>query len=111
MKAGYITKLTREERAGCMKLGAVMAFAQAGILPSQIDGLSKTAGVNDYLNTLGKAILTVSLVGGIPLGVAAHIVHRRINQQSEKEKEMQEQLKYYRAATGSLGQGLGEINQ
>ena len=111
MKPGYIAKLSREERAGCMKLGAVMAFAKAGIMPSQIDEVSKTAGASDYLNTLGKTILTVSLVGGIPIGVAAHIVNRRINEQSEKERELKEKLKYYHAATGSLEHGLEAMNE
>lgn len=106
MKPGYITQLSKEERAGCVKFGALLAFAQSGIVPSEIDGFCKKAGLNDYLDTAGKAVLAVSLIGGIPVGVAAHIVGRRINQQSMKEKELQEKLKYYHSATGSLEQGL-----
>lgn len=106
MKPGYISRLSKEERSGCVKFGMTLAFAQAGLTPQNIDGFCKTAGVNDYLETAGKAVLALALIGGIPIGVAAHVVGNRINQQSMKEKELQEKLKYYHTATGSLEHGL-----
>lgn len=111
MKPGYINMLSKEERAGCMKMGAVMAFARFGVTPDKADAVIKKAGLNDYINTAGKAVIAMSLIGGIPLGVAAHIINRRINEQSAKERELEEKLKYYRAASSSLGQGLATLDK
>lgn len=109
MKAGYIQALTKEERAGCLKLGSIMAFSDFGITPSGIDTFVKKAGVSDYLNTIGGAVVATALIGGIPLGVAAHVIGKRIRQQTDKEKEMEAKLKYYRAATGALDTDLGQM--
>lgn len=109
MKAGYINALTKEERAACLKMGSIMAFSQFGITPRGIDPFVKSAGLSDYLNTIGRAVVATALIGGVPIGVAAHVIGKRIRQQTGKEKEMEAKLKYYRAATGSLETNLGQI--
>lgn len=109
MKAGYIQALTKEERAGCIKMGALMAFSNFGVTPGNIDPFVKKAGVSDAFNALGRAVIATALIGGIPIGVAAHVIGKRIRQQTDKEKEMEAKLKYYRSATGALDTDLGQI--
>ena len=105
-RPGYIDTLTQEERAGCIKFGASLAFGSRGLTGASIDRFVKQAGIGDIVGGTGKTILAVALLGGIPLGVAAHIVNNKIIADTQKEKELKERLKYYRAATSSLESGL-----
>lgn len=102
--------LTATERAACWRLGAYAKFAAAGIRPSQIDAvIAKKAGVADVVSptNMAKTVATVSLLTGVPLGVAAHVVGNRISKARGKEKELQQQAEYYRNAAAQLEQGLG----
>jgi hypothetical protein len=85
-------------------------FRSFGITPNGIDPFVKKAGLSDYLNTIGRAVIATALIGGVPIGVAAHVIGKRIRQQTDKEKEMEAKLKYYRAATGALDMDLGQMN-
>jgi hypothetical protein len=53
-----------------------------------------------------KAVAIVALLGGIPLGVASHVVGRQLTQQKRKEQELQARIDYYRNATRGLESGL-----
>lgn len=100
-KASHVQYMTREERAGCVRMGMMMKLAEHGILPSEF---IKSAIVTE----LGKAILGVSLVAGIPVGAAAHLLNRKIVERRGKERELQEKIKYYRSATQGLERGLAD---
>lgn len=109
----YRELLTAEERKACWRLGALAKFAEHGIRPAGIDRAVKVAGIPAGAATLlspvgmAKAVATVAVLTGVPLGVAAHVVGRRIGQARGKEKELTEQAQFYRNATAQLEQGLG----
>ena len=105
-KPEYITLLSPAERAGAMKLGALMKLADAGIRADDIDDRIKSAGVSVSPSGIAKTIAIVSVLGGVPLGAAAHIVNRSIADQKNKEIELKEKIKYYRDATQGLETGL-----
>ena len=95
----YTQLLTTEERAQCMKMGAITSVAHR---------TKEADGALSFLNpsNVAKAVIGVSLLGGIPLGIAAHTVGKRINDQKNQERELIERIKYYRAASGNLERGL-----
>jgi len=101
MKPEYIQLLTKEERAGAMKLGAMMKMAQAGMRPSE-----KAAAIAVSPGGVAKTIIAVSLLAGIPVGIAAHVVGKQINKQRAEEKELKEKIKFYRNATQTMESGL-----
>jgi len=98
-KPAYISLLTPEERAASVKMGAMLKCSELGI---------KQSAVSDVINPTNamKAVAVASLLTGVPLGVAAHIIGRRLTGVENREKEMQEKIKYYRNATRGLETGL-----
>ncbi len=109
-RPGYIKVLTPAERLECIKMGAALACFNAGTTPATV---TKTASnpVSDALDAYGKTVLLISVIGGIPLGAAAHSIHKHINRQDTKERELTEQLKQYRGATGGMERGLAATTQ
>lgn len=109
MTPEYIRRLSRKERLGCIKLGMARGFSRNGISLSGRGDTEKTAIVGELenLGDLGwKMILGVSVIGGVPLGVAAHIVDNKINEENLKETELLHKARYYRDASGSLEESL-----
>ena len=99
-KPAYISLLTPGERAASVKMGAMLKCSELGIKQSDV------ADVLDPSKAM-KAVAVASLLVGVPLGVAAHIIGRRVTGVENREKEMQEKIKYYRNATRGLETGLG----
>jgi len=99
MKPEYIRLLSIEERAAAMKLGATLKLSEHGMS-------AKEAAVQLSAGGAAKTIAIAALVGGIPLGIAAHIVGRRLTAQKQKERELQSRIDYYREATRGLEAGL-----
>ena len=114
MATMYRELLTADERKACWRLGALAKFAEAGVRVGDIDKAVKVAGIPASAATLlspvgmAKAVATVAVLTGVPLGVAAHVVGRRMSQARGKEKEMTEQAQFYRNATAQLEQGLSQ---
>lgn len=100
-KASYLSHISLAERAGCVRMGMMLKLAEHGILPSEF---TKSALVTE----IGKAILGISLVAGVPVGAAAHLLNRKIVERRGKERELQEKIKYYRSATQGLERGLAD---
>lgn len=98
-RPAYLKLLTPAERSASMKIGAAMKYAEFGV---------KQSALTDVLSpdNAMKAIVAVSLLGGIPMGVAAHIVGRRLTGTENREQELKEKIKYYRNATRGLETGL-----
>lgn len=109
MPTEFRSQLSAAERAACWRLGAYTKFAEAGVLPSQVDSyIKKTAGVAELVAPTGmaKLIATLSLLAGVPLGVAAHIVGQRVTATRAKEEDLLRQTQYYRNAGDQLEHGL-----
>ena len=104
----WIRCLTPEERAGAMRLGMYLKCSEYGLAPHQIDGVMKTAamGIADTIGGASKLTVALALLTGVPLGIASHIIGRRITQQRKKETELQHQTHFYRDATQNLEAGL-----
>jgi hypothetical protein len=97
MTAPYIAATDRSERAAAVSVG--MAFFGAGSV--------KSAGLVDETMDVGtKTLLIGSLVGGIPVGIAAHLIAAKIKARERKERELQAKIDYYRNAGRSIEQGL-----
>lgn len=109
MATEFRKHLSPGERAAAWRLGAYTKFAEAGVMPSQVDShIMKTAGVAELVAPTGmaKMIATLSLLAGIPLGVAAHVVGQRVQATRAKEEDLLQQTQYYRNAGDQLEQGL-----
>jgi hypothetical protein len=100
--------LTAQERSQCLRFGAIMKCAELGFTTRELDKVAE----GDKANVLGfgagmmKLVAGLALATGIPIGVAAHVVGRHINQERTKERELQEQIKYYQNTTEGLRQAL-----
>lgn len=90
-----------------MKFGAYRAFAESGVPVSDIDKLVKHAA-DPMLSPGGvmKSIVAMSLLTGVPLGIAAHVVGNRITRERGREKELRAQAAYYRNASQQLSRGM-----
>ena len=98
-RPAYLDHLTPAERGACVKLGAMLKCSELGVKQSAISEVISP-------ENLMKSVAVVSLLGGVPLGVAAHIIGRRITGTENRERELQEKIKYYRNATRGLETGL-----
>ena len=103
----YIGMLTQQERLECIQAGMTLKMAEWGAVPP---GVAKQAGITDPLSSAldfgTKTIIVGSVVTGIPLGIMAHMVHRKTQEVRQKEKELQSKINYYSQATGNIESGL-----
>lgn len=86
----YTQLLSPAERADCIATGMIL---------KQASGMEKTAGLAELADTGTKTVLALSLLTGIPLGVAAHLVHKGVRKGNLKEREKLDKIDYYRDAT------------
>ena len=98
--------LTHEEKAAALRLGAYIKFAECGVRPSMIKQAVGDAPPLLSPAGLARAIVTVSVLTGVPLGIAAHTVGRHVAQSRGRERELETQTQYYRNAAQQLGTGL-----
>jgi len=106
MKAAYTQILTIGERAAAMRMGMYAKFAEHGIRPSQIDEFVKDSSISISAGGTAKAIAAVSLLTGVPIGIAAHAIGRCMKTQNNREKQLTNQIDFYRNATGELESNL-----
>lgn len=102
-RAGYIDALTRDERAAAMKLGAALALCEHGSMAKTAFGAPGGGGV---LDGVAKAIITTSIITGVPLGIASHMIGRGVSANRRREREQLARIKYYRDASRQLESGL-----
>jgi hypothetical protein len=111
MATQYREVLEPQERLAAFRLGACLKFASIGVRPSEIDAFVKQAGpgaTSALFSPTGaaKMVATVAILTGVPLGVAAHVIGKRITGARGREKELQSQIGYYRNASQQLETGL-----
>lgn len=100
----YIKNLTPVERAAAIKLGAFMSLARNGITLAEFE--KKAAGWGSTGVAIPRSILMISILGGIPLGMLAHVVDKSITADDRKEREALARLKYFQQLTAGMEQGL-----
>ena len=108
--AAYSRLLAPAERMAAIKFGAMLALHQNGILLKHADAILKRAlSPLSAVDTGMKAILATSLVAGIPLGAAAHMIGQQVTANRKAERERLARIKYYRDVTGQLDAGLSGV--
>ena len=95
---GYCKELDRNERASALKLGMLMKAAEYG----QSEQFMKTA----LVDVVTSNIIRLSILAGIPIGVAASLVHNKVKEDNLKEKELETTANYYRSAAKNFEQGM-----
>ena len=107
-RAPYVDMVTPEERAASIKFGAMLALHAHGIRMGEVDGAIKQALPSPMgaVDTGMKAIFATSLIAGIPMGIAAHMIGRSVSANRKSERERLARIKYYRDVTGNLEGGL-----
>lgn len=106
MASRIMQYLTPAERAEAMKFGAHQKFASAGVPFSQINGIVKKAVDLPSPSGVAKSVIALSVITGIPVGIAAHIIGNRVTAERGRERELTTQAGYYRNATSQLRRGL-----
>ncbi len=101
--------VTPEERNAARRLGALLKFAELGIPVGRIDEVTKRAqslsGAGSLLSNTAKAIGLTSVVAGVPLGILHHTIAKKIREQRGREKELEEQSRFYRDAAKQISRG------
>ena len=102
MKQPYTALLSHDERLSAIKIGASLKLIG--------DGLDKQADVATAVSNMftgsGKALLYASLLTGIPAGVLWHTMGRAASGARRKEREVEEETRFYGDAANQLESGL-----
>jgi len=108
MRPKHIKLLTPAERAGCMKMGAILKLAERGIRPADLtkEGQGVLEGIGTTMSGVAKTVALVSLLAGVPMGTAAYMVGKRISATRSKERELKQQTQFYQDASGDMERGL-----
>lgn len=110
-KPTYMNTLSVTERAAAIKLGCCMSLGNNGI---SMDDFKKSADLQSVLSgasLIPKSILIASLLGGIPLGIAGHVVGRSMDTDNRKEREALDRLRYYQKFTAGMDRGMGRRDE
>ena len=100
--------LSKSERIECIKLGAL---SYAGFLDATEGPLVKESEGSVVKGSVdaAKTLWVLAAAGaGIPLGVFAHIMGRRISGKRLREEELNEKIRAYRMAADEMASGLME---
>ena len=102
----YVDILTPAERQEALETGIKLACMRNGIKlgDGAADWFSKIP------EAIGKTMLTVSVMTGVPLGIASHLVSRAMKSDEIAQREQRAKIKYYRDVTNELSQGLTDTN-
>ena len=104
----FLALLTQEEHARLLKLGMQTGFASHGVNPDKGDAMAEKIAeeggtmVHNALNTAWK----MSLIAGIPIGAAWHILGRMSSADDRAEQEQRARIKYYSDVGKSLQHGI-----
>lgn len=113
--------ITDEDRLAAWKFGSASKVAEMGMTQSEAAAklrnlvpwteTEKTADGGTILKILNpvniaKAIAAVSIIGGIPAGVAAHAFDKRMSKVKNDEKKLELEADYYRDASSQLEDGM-----
>ena len=93
-KPPYTQILSPAERADCLVTGSMLKSAAEGVPADMV----KTANLSGLADTGTKTVIALSLLTGIPLGIAGHLVHNSVRKQKIKERELLDKTDYYRDA-------------
>ena len=106
MSSRVMEYISPQERAAAMKAGAYLKFAEAGVRLGDIDGMVKSAIELPSANGIAKSVIALSVIAGVPIGIASHIIGNKITKERGREKELTTEAGYYRNAAHQLERGM-----
>ena len=104
----YQKLLSPEEHEACIKQGMILtAVSAAQIGPEMKKVAQMTVGntlasvgtVGDYST---RMLMTLSVVTGVPIGILAHVVGKKLGERRAEERGMEDEAKYYHNAAKGL---------
>jgi len=106
MSSKIMQFITPAQRAEAMRFGAYTKLAELQVPFKDIDGLVKKAVELPSASGVAKSVITLSVLTGVPLGIAAHVIGSKIDRARGKVNELRTETGYYRNATNQLHRGL-----
>jgi hypothetical protein len=107
--------LNPAERAAWMRAGMLLKAAQLGLPAETIAPLAKQADLKDLtamvsqpIDIGAKTILYGSLITGIPVGIMAHMISKKMNTVKAKQRILDEKIRYYQGAAEGLETGMAQ---
>ena len=93
-----------EERADARRLGIILNAASHGIRPEQpeFNKYAQLLDISSIGDNLTKLLMTASLLGGIPAGIAWHNLNQESSSRTAKEEKLKKRIEYYRDATQNI---------
>ena len=99
--ATYANWLSPDERLAAIRQGYLVKCAESGVTKAAVSVLGT-------LDSATKAVLVGSVLTGIPMGVMAYAINRRLSRKRQQERELQERIEFYNEAAHDLESGLAE---
>ena len=84
----------------------IQDFAKCGAAINAAGFGKSAASITEALDLGTKTILYGSVITGIPVGIMAHAIHKKIRDKRLKERELDARIEYYRNATSGVERGL-----
>ena len=93
-----------QEREDARRLGIMLNAAAHGIRPDQpeFNKYAQLLDISSIGDNLTKILMTVSLLGGIPAGIAWHNLDQQSSATTSKEEQLKKKIEYYRDATSNI---------
>ena len=99
------------ERASAIKAGAYLRMSDEQLPIDELDARIKQAADSILSpSTAAKTVIALSVLTGIPMGIAAHVVGNRISKERLEEKELITASKYYQNAAQQLQSRVTPVN-
>ena len=100
-RAAYTRLLTPAERAAGMRAGAALSIKKA-------DSKLAASSILEAPANIMKAVAATSIIAGVPIGIAAHMIHRHIKKDRTREMDLKSRIGYFRDATSGMERGLAD---
>lgn len=92
-----------EKHEQFFKQGVALAASSLGMTAVQVKQADNAVNTITGLGDLSaRTLLAASLVTGVPIGILAHVVGKKITERSAKELELKDQVGYYRNASQDI---------
>jgi hypothetical protein len=85
------------------KQGVAIATTRLGMNAEQVKQADNAVNTITGLGDLSaRTLMTASLVTGVPIGILAHVIGKKVTERTAKETELKDQIGYYRNAATDI---------
>lgn len=107
--APYINSMSKETRAELVRAGVLLKMAHLQIPPEHADTVIKQAvNFGSAVDATAKTVVVGALLTGIPVGIMAHMIGKKVKEVKIKERELSQKIDYYREAAQGLESGMAQ---